>query len=53
MQVVEARKSTVVDLAAYRLAKTGQRLEQPKPQYCDAADSAAWYHREAVSEERH
>lgn len=53
MQIIEARKSTVVDFAAYRLAKTGQRREQPRQQYYDAADSAAWYHREAVKEERH
>jgi hypothetical protein len=53
MQVVEAKKSTVIDLAAYRMAKTVQLSEADKSRYCDASDSAAWYHREALSEERH
>lgn len=53
MQIGDTRNSKIIDLAAYRFAKTGKKEAQPAPVYCDAADSAAWYHREAVSEERH
>jgi hypothetical protein len=52
MQFVEARKSTVVDFAAYRRATTGRQLDQVRQQHCDAADNAAWYHSDAIREER-
>lgn len=57
MQVQSNHSAIVVDLASYRAAKTtslrmasgtaGERTVE----YCDAADSAAWYHRDAMKED--
>jgi hypothetical protein len=58
MQAVEAiRTAKVVDLAAFRFARTAKvrddAMRAQAAQYCDAADSAGWYHREAVREDLH
>jgi hypothetical protein len=56
MQAIEATRSAkIIELAAFRLAKTAKTKDDATGvlpvQYCDAADSAAWYHHEAISEE--
>lgn len=58
MQAIEATKTAkVIDLAAFRFAKTAKpkddAMRSQAVQFCDAADSAAWYHREAVREDLH
>lgn len=58
MQAIEAtRTAKVIDMAAFRFARTAKpkddAMRAQAAQYCDAADSAAWYHREAVREDLH
>lgn len=57
MQVQSNHSAIIVNLASYRAAKTTSRRMASRTavertvDYCDAADSAAWYHRDAMKED--
>ena len=58
MQVQQNTGARVIDMAAFRAARARDTKFETRTsevlgiQYCDAADSAAWYHGAAVTDER-